>query len=318
MPRNRSRFVTAVGSTALLIASFLGAAACKTAPTPTPTPAGSSSTTLAEAAPPIATKPANAIPVSSAVVMAGVNPSGLPPYDGPTGTVEGTIYVTGDPAPPVMGVSFDACPPSKDVYGKAFREGPALPDGRRPLADAMVGITGYSKFYVPEANDSQLITIDTCAYSQRTVVLTLGQALLVRNNTGDIYAPELENEPAPALMMAAPKSDPVKLYPSKIGRYRVVERTSHPWMEMDVYVIGHPLHAVTDTTGHYRIERVPVGKLSIGAIHPFILTSADGGQSDVHKEIDVQAGVVAKMDLVIPFAKLAARPPSVKQAPILP
>lgn len=313
MLRNSTSIATIVGTLALA-AAF---SACKTQATPAP--AGSTSTTLASVAPPQPTKPANAAPIPSAAVMAAVNPKGLPPYSGPTGGVEGTIYVTGDAAPPTMGVSFDGCPDAAKVYGKQFREGAALPDGRRPLADAMVGITGYSGFYVPEGKESQKITIESCAYSQRTIVLTLGQALDVQNLTGDIYAPELENEPAPALMMAAPKSDPVRLYPSKIGRYRVIERTSHKWIEADLFVIGHPLHAVTDLTGHYRIDGVPVGKLKVGAIHPYIVSSADGGQQDdVSKEIDVQPGVIAKVDLVIPYAKIAPRPPSLDRKPVLP
>lgn len=310
--RKSRSIATFVGISALVC----GASACKTQPTPTPM--GSSSTPLASSAPP--TKPANALPITSAAVMAAVNPNGLPPYSGPTGTVEGTIFVTGDPAPPQMGKSFDGCPAAAAVYGKQFREGAPLRDGKRPLADAMVGITGYSGFYLPEAHESQRVTIDNCAYSQRTVVLTLGQALEVLNLTQESFAPELENEPAPALMMAAPKSDPVKLYPTKLGRYRVIERTSHQWMEIDVFVIGHRLHAVTDTSGHYRIDNVPVGKLTVGALHPFIEISSDGGapQQDVRKDVDVQAGIVTKVDLTIPYAKVAPRPRSLDRAPVLP
>lgn len=302
---------TLVGISALACA----AAACKTQPTPAPI--GSASTPLASSAPP--SKPANALPITSAQVMAAVNPNNLPPYSGPTGTVEGTIFVTGDPAPVQMGQSFDACPAAATVYGKQFREGPALPDGKRPLADAMVGITGYSGYYLPEGRDAQRVTIDNCAYSQRTVVLTLGQALEVQNLSQDTFAPELENEPAPALMMIAPRSEPIKLYPTKLGRYRVVERTSHKWMEVDVFVIGHRLHAVTDMSGHYRIEGVPVGKLTVGALHPFIEISADGGhQQDVRKEVDVQAGIVTKVDLTIPYVKVAPRPAGIDRAPVLP
>lgn len=294
----------------------LGAGGCKTQENTPPAPSTSASTTLA---PSPSAKPVNAIPVPSASVMNAVNPSGLPAYTGPTGSVEGTIFVTGDPAPPQMGKSFEGCAAAASVYGKQFREGAPQADGRRPLADAMVGITGYSGYFIPETRSAQRMTIDNCAYSQRTVVLTLGQVLEVQNLTSDIYAPELENDPAPALMMAAPKSDAVKLYPSKIGRYRVIERTKHPWMEADVFVIGHPLHAVTDTAGHYRIEGVPVGKLSVSAIHPFILTSADGGgDQEVRGEVDVHAGVVAKVDLTIPYGRIAPRPPSIDRKPVLP
>lgn len=312
MGRKPISIATLVG-TAVLVGAL---GACKTQPTPAPSPSTSTTLASATAAP---TKPANAVPISSASVMAAVNPQGLPPYAGPTGAVEGTIYVSGDPAPPQMGQAFDGCATAASVYGKQFREGAPLADGRRPLGDAMVGITGYSGFYLPEGKDSQKITIDGCAFSQRTIVLTLGQALEVQNLSNDVFAPELENQPAPALMMAAPKSDPVRLYASRVGRYRVIERTKHPWMEADLFVIGHPLHAVTDMTGHFRIDGVPVGKLTVGAIHPFIVSSLDGGQQqDVRKEIDVQSGVVTKVELTIPYAKVAPRPPTLDHKPILP
>src|ERR1700685_103834 len=48
---------------------------------------------------PMSSAPANATPFPSASVAAFVNPAHLPPYLGPTGSVEGMITITGD-APP--------------------------------------------------------------------------------------------------------------------------------------------------------------------------------------------------------------------------
>ena len=319
MRLRRLSIATTVGTVALL-GAYLG---CRTQPnaapeTPDATPLAFASAGVEAGA----ITPMNATPFPSAQVANAVNPSHLPPYTGPTGVVEGTIFVTGDPSPPLMGKDFAKCPEASKMYGKAFREGTPLANGARPLADAMVGITGYAGYYVPEKNESLRIYIRDCAFSTRTIVLTLGQALEVQNKSAGVfmYAPELENQPHPALMMAPPTGDAVRLYPAQIGRYRVIDRAKNDWMEADVYVIGHPLHAVTDEQGHYRIEGVPVGKLKIAAQHPAIMTNPDAGnlEQDMRTDLDIQSGIVTHVDLTIPFAKIASRPPPRDRKAVLP
>jgi len=308
---------TAVGTLALL-GAHLG---CRTQPNPAPALADATplASAAVEAGP---VTPMNATPFPSAQVANAVNPAHLPPYAGPTGVVEGTIFVTGDPSPPLMGKNFTACPEAAKTYAKYFREGAPLANGARPLIDAIVGITGYAGYFVPERNESERIYIRDCAYSTRTVVLTMGQALEVQNKSAGLfmYAPELENQPHPALMMATQNGDPVRLYPAQIGRYRLIDRAKNDWMEADVYVIGHPLHAVTDEQGHYRIEGVPVGKLKIAAQHPAIFTLPDAGnlEQDIRADVEVQSGIVTHVDLTIPFVKVAPRPPPREHKPILP
>src|SRR6185369_7757655 len=144
-----------------------------------------------------------------------VNPNKLPEYKGPTGVIEGTVYVTGEPAPVVMGKNFDRCPAAADVYTKAFREGPALPNGSRVLADAVLGVTGYAGFIVAEKSPSKSISIKNCAFSQRSIDMTFGQALEVKNEGGGpvtLFAPDFENQASPAIMIATPGGDPIKLY----------------------------------------------------------------------------------------------------------
>ncbi|HVJ88576.1 MAG TPA: hypothetical protein VM580_02160, partial [Labilithrix sp.] len=63
----------------------------------------------------------NVTPIPTASVAAKVNPEGLPAYTGPTGSVEGTISVMGDPAPETPG-DFKRCPDAAKMYGRAFRE----------------------------------------------------------------------------------------------------------------------------------------------------------------------------------------------------
>ena len=294
------------------MATMLGLLGCHGTPT-----SGGSSTTASDAATPLAADaahagPVNELPIPKERVDSTVNPEHLPAYHGPTGVVEGTVWVTGDEAPPLMGKSFDRCPAAAEVYSKTFREGPADARGRRPLADAIVGVTGYSGFYIPEQQTSQLLTIANCAYSARTVAMTFGQALEVKNyNAGPLFAPTFENQADPVLMVATPNGDPVRLYPRAPGRYRLIDRAGHSWLEADVYVLFQPLHAVTDLAGHFRIEGVPVGKLKIGVQHPAI-------DKQIQQDIEVKDGVVSEVELTLPNAKPAPRPPSRNLKPLIP
>jgi len=298
-------FAIAVGGAA----AMLGPLGCHGAPT-----SSGGATTAPDAATSLASDagPVNELPIPKAQVDSTVNPEHLPAYHGPTGVVEGTLWVTGDAAPPLMGKNFDKCPAAAEVYSKTFREGPADAQGRRPLADAIVGVTGYSGFYVPEQRPSKLLTIANCAYGARTVDMTFGQALEVKNdNAGPMFAPTFENQADPALMIATPGGDPVRLYPRAPGRYRLIDRVGHSWLEADVYVLYQPLHAVTDLAGHFRIEGVPVGKLKIGVQHPAI-------DKQIQQDIEVKDGVVSEVELTLPNAKPAPRPPSRNLKPLIP
>ncbi len=279
---------------------------------PPPNLTDAPTTLAADAAPSAAASvPLNVTPVPTASVAEMINPTHAPAYAGPTGVVEGTIYVSGPAAPPLMGKTFTKCPGGSRMYSKTFREGASLPDGRRPLADAVVAITGYSGF-IAEKKEAKQVNIVDCAYSARTVTLTLGQRLDIQNKSnGLMFTPVFENQTSPAMMMAPPHGDAVHLYPAQMGRYRVIDKGGYDYMELDVYVLGQPLHAATDDAGHFRIEGVPVGKLSLGARHPFIV-------GDKKQDIDVQSSTVTKIEITIAHDKDALRPADTPEGPQLP
>jgi len=205
-------------------------------------------------------EPVNATPLPSASVVEAVNPKSMPIYSGPTASLEGTVTVIGDPAQPVPGLDWSRCREGEAVYGKTFREGDKRPDGSRPLADALVVITGYAGYVVAERRALKHIAIERCAFATRTVDMTFGQALSIANKDPDkkrYYAPELANSPMPALMLAPSEGDPVKLYPKKPGFTELTDKMSPPWLKADVYTLVQPLHAVTDKNGHYRIDGIP-------------------------------------------------------------
>ncbi|MDB4934869.1 MAG: hypothetical protein JWP87_1841 [Labilithrix sp.] len=230
----------------------------------------------------------NATPLPTASVKAMVNPDQLPPYTGPTGSVEGTITVIGDPAPATPN-DFSRCPDAEKTWGHAFREGPPGPNGARPLADALVVVTGYKGFYLPEKNEAKEIRIENCAYTTRALTLTFGQRIEVRNLSKDFWTPMLEPGPSLVLMMATPNGDPTKIYPKKPGHFLLLDR-DRKYVSVDVYAFLHPLHTASSTTGYYRIDGLPVGKVKVSTTHSQIDSTAE-------VELNVLEGVVHKVDL---------------------
>ncbi len=222
-----------------------------------------------------------------------VNPQRLPGYAGPTGSVEGTITVTGDPAPETPSDYRKGCADAAKTYGRAFREGePESPSGKRWLADAVVAVTGYGDFFVPERDEAEEVTIEGCAYAKRTVTMTFGQRLEVKNLSKDFWTPMLRPAGTTVMMMATPGGDPVKLYPKWPGRYQLIDH-DRKYATADLYAFRHSLHTTTALQGIYRIDGVPVGKVKVNASHPQI------DEDDVATEVDVKQGVIHRVDLTI-------------------
>jgi hypothetical protein len=276
-------------SVALLALSF----ACNDPPKASWSDASASSGSDAAADTDAATTVMKAIPVPTASVLAVVNPYGSPAYSGPTGSVEGTISYTGEPpADQPTNADPTKCPRAEAVYGKKFRLGDSTAQGKE-LLDAIVAVTGYKDVYVPEKRESVAVEIDGCAITPRTITLTFGQKLDIKNKGPEIIAPVIDQGGSSVMMVAVPRApDPISLYPKKPGRFGLTDHLGKAFMLNDVYVLLHPLHAVSDAHGHYRIDGVPVGKLLVNATHPAF-------SSETNQPIEIFAGVVAKADLLL-------------------
>jgi len=247
-------------------------------------------------APPALSKPPNALPIPSSDVDALVNPGHLPAYDGPTGSVEGTVLVSGPAPPDVPEIDVKSCPAALDTYGKLFRAGPPRADGLRPVADAVVVVTGYSDFFIPAKGDAERVVIGAnCGYSERTIAMTFGQRLEIANDSKIAFAPVLSGAPRAAIMIAPPleNGDPVKLYPPRPGHYMLGDQIQ-PFVNEVVLVLRQPLHAITDRAGHYRIDGVPIGKLKVG-------TQLEAIHGESQKGVDVRANVVEQVSFVLPY-----------------
>ena len=249
--------------------------------------------------------PANALPLPSASVAAAVNPRGLPMYEGPLGSIEGTITIEGDKPPTVPDLDFSKCPNGVKAYGKIFREGPPLANGARPLADALVAVTDFAPgYFVPERKLGVKVSIDDCVFTPRTITMTFGQRMEILNNTKNIIAPALDRAPTPALLIAPPEAhgDPVKLYPPHPGYFTLMDKIDLEYLTADVYVLLHPFHTATTLDGHYRIDGVPVGKAKV-------FTRLRSIGREVAKDVEIVAGQTTKIDLVLRYEKRDASAP---------
>jgi hypothetical protein len=216
---------------------------------------------------PIATTTPSASATPSATASASAAASAepkQPAYSGPTGTLTGTVRIKGDAPPDTSHDYPKECSGAMAMYGKLFRVGKD-----RELADAIVGVSKYQG-YVPPKEAAIRVTIKGCAFSTRSIAMTDGQHLEVRNRHEDTtsFIPWLEGARLPASLVAVPQGDPVKLYSRGFGRYWLRDQMGKKFMVAHVFHMTFATTAVTGTDGKYRIESIPVGKVEVTAMLP--------------------------------------------------
>lgn len=228
-------------------------------------------------------------PVSQERIQAVLNPAKVDAYQGPFGIVEGTIRIEGAEAPKRDVAIPQGCGDALATYTKLFREGTG-----RTLADALVTVTEYEGFVEPK-REAKTVAIRGCAYETRTLALSFGERIEVSNRDAKIsYLPQLLGGRHPVEMVAVPRGDAVKLYPTEVGRYILSDGMARKWMHADVFVLKYPTHDVTGLDGKFRIENVPVGKVRVTAYLPAIDESVD-------TEVEVKEGEPTVVELTLKY-----------------
>lgn len=243
---------------------------------------GSSSASAHSTAPP--TGSSNAAPA-----LGGPTPEA---YAGPTGTLHGVIHIKGDAAPATPHVYPKGCGgEAAAMYGKLFRVGQ---DGT--LADAIVSVTNY-KGFVPQKKAAIEVSVQRCSYSTRSIAMTDGQHIAVRNLDLDTtsYLPWLDGAKLPAGIVATPQGDAVKLYSRGYGRYWLRDQMARTFMVAHVFHFRYSTTAVTRLDGAYRIEGLPVGPVDVSVMLP------QAKLLSVTKPFEVKAGTENQLDLELTF-----------------
>lgn len=229
--------------------------------------------------------------VASATLEAALNPAHEKPYSGPIGAVRGVIRTSGDPSPDLPDVlakiPAGKCDDARAFYGKLFREGP-----NRELGDVLVAVTEY-KGFVPAPSDTKVVMARGCAFQSRTIAMTFGQHLAVKNRGSETFIPRLIGSPQAALVVAMPGGDPAMLFPPKPGQFLLQDKT-HDFALADVYVLKYPTVAVTGIDGIYEIKDIPAGDVLVSAFLP-------ATSERVSSRVKITAGETATLDLTIPF-----------------
>jgi len=209
------------------------------------------------------TASASTAPTGSTAVATKPKVKTPPPYKGPTGTLSGTIRIKGDPPPEHSFKYPKECDGAAATYGKLFRVGQ-----EGTLADAIVAVTKYSGF-VPPSSDKTTVTIRNCSYSTRSIALTDGQHIEVKNlDPLTSYVPHLDGARLPALSVAVPRGKSIKLYTRKPGRYWLRDQMARSFMVAHVFHFRFATTDVTALDGKYKITGIPVGKVEVSAMLP--------------------------------------------------
>ncbi len=276
------RAATRVGSCCLLF-GLLGAGCKRSTPESGPSAAASGAQGLPA---PVA----SGIPLPVDAISRIVNPEGAKVYAGPAGSVHGVVTVTGD-APPelpdVLAQIKDECAPAREVYGRAFREGAG-----RTLADVLVAVTGYDG-YVPAQHSIVHVDGSACAWSTRTLALTLGQRIDIVSKDHKAYAPDLLGAKMPAQILALPGGSGSSLYADAPGRYLLVD-SLRIYSRADVLVMKYATFDVTGLDGKFNIERIPAGRVTLSALLP-------GTGQTFQRVIDIQPSRPLEVNIEMPF-----------------
>ena len=244
--------------------------------------------------------PKDLVMIPDEQIQEALNPSHEKPYSGPIGSVHGVVRVTGDTSPELPEVLAKIrpgkCDDARAFYGKLFREGP-----NRELGDVLVAVTDY-KGFVPPKSKGRTVLARGCAFDSRTIALTFGELLAVANKSQDAFIPRLLGASQPALLVAVPGGEPVKIYPQQVGQYSLEDQT-HIFAKADVFVLKYPTTAVTGIDGAFDIGDVPAGDVTVTAYLP-------ATKQQVSQRVKVVAGEATTVGLTIPFEMPKSPSPS--------
>lgn len=284
----------------------------KGGPTPLPSEMAAASETVATKPPQPVVKPhdeppsdKDKYPLGDEVLQRILNPSKATEYTGPTGVVEGTITVKGDP--PAMR-TFQTlpkeCEVAKAIHAPAYRAGP-----KNELADVLVGVRTWTGYVRPSRED-KVITIKNCSIEPTVIDLSLGQRLMVGNADAMPFMPQTATKMA-VQRLALKDMSPVPLIFTSPAAYGLTWLAGAPpgsdVPTATVFVIPNALHTVTNLDGKYRITGIPVGKAHISASHL--------GMDEVGKDVTIEAGKELKVDLVLTYKNPAGAAGSASAKP---
>lgn len=192
----------------------------------------------------------------------------------------------GRPAPP------EACAPPQQTD-----RAPLVPAADRALNGVLVAIHDFAAIPAHEPVTHEM-TITDCRLSPRLVVATRGDRLRLTNRTDYPFLPNFGMGVMQALLHEASRE--VELGE---GGVRTLEcGFAAPCGRAEIVTLYHPLHAVSDEAGRFRIEGIPAGEeLRVSAWHPLL--------EEASQTLTLRGGETRRVELVVTPAPVPEAPP---------
>ncbi len=239
--------------------------------------------------------------------------SGLSDEAPALGTVEGIVRLAEGatlpslPVNPMVSTGASAAlPPECTPPSDADRQ-PVQVGASGGLTNLVIVATGDAERWPDSAGPrTHQARIENCRLAPRTLIAERGDTIHFENPTTFPFFPDLGTGFSRALI----PTDPLELVLDQGGVRTIQCGFANACGRMEVVTIYHPVHAVSDAEGRFRMENVPVGQdVRVTAWHP--LFQEVGVQTRVES-----AGQTVQIELVIqPVATEAPPAPSAPEAP---
>jgi len=170
----------------------------------------------------------------------------------------------------------------------------------RGIANVIVALNGVPEERIPPIRDDRLVLDNTnCRFVPHASVLTVRGTIETTNSdpilhTTHLYGPLEANIALPA------RGPGISRTVKKPGMI-IVKCDVHSWMQAFVRVDAHPFHAVTDSSGSFRIADIPPGRYALEIWHERLgsqqqAVHIESGKTE-HLEITY---AVARIDALVP------------------
>ncbi len=164
------------------------------------------------------------------------------------------------------------------------------------LSGALVAIADFAR-EIPHEPVTHRLDIVDCRLTPRLVAATRGDTLVLHNSTDYPYMPDLGT----GMLRGVLHDQERELELGQGGVRTLTCGFAASCGRAEVVTLYHPLHAVTDQAGHYRIEGVPAGEeLRVNAWHPLY--------QETNETITLRAGETRTLDFVLTPAGLPVQP----------
>ncbi len=246
---------------------------------------------------------------------------GTPTTEGPSsevprtelamGTVEGIVRLAPGaalpsfPQNPMVSLGPSAPLPSDCAPPSDADRQPVQVAASGGLTNLVIVATGDAEHW-PDSTGPRVhqARIENCRLTPRTLVAERGDTIHFENATTFPFFPDLGTGFSRALI----PSDPLDLALDQGGVRTIQCGFANACGRLDVVTLYHPVHAVTDAEGRFRLTNVPAGQeVRVTAWHPLF--------QEVGIETRVEAGATVSVELTIQPVPSAAPTPTTVPAP---